>query len=167
MDNLDYLKPRKNVFVVSATDGRWKRKEQEELFHKIDKDVERWNCIGEKDKETSQIKVRIFDLVNNGTYIQLIPYDENNFFKNLVQGLQFFKDNPCFIKEIIEENSRFLIPFVSQNRRDENGKPFCFVANIFQLDKKVGLRVSKFSRNFTWTTYLNIVVILPQYHVSN
>lgn len=158
-----YLKPRKRVLTVSFTNGKWDRSLQEKVFNKIDRDIEKWVCVGPGDEKTNAIKAQFFDLINKGTYQQLIPNMESNFFANLTQGLQIFKDNPFLIKEIREKNIRIMIPFISKSRKDVNGKPFCFVANIFRLNKKVELRVSKFTRNFKWTVYLNVVVIIPQY----
>ena len=162
LKNEIYLESRKQILTVNSTKGKWDRGAQEKIFQKIDKDIERWDCVGEEDQKTNAIKAETFDLIKKGSYRELIPNIESNSFSNLTQSLQIFQDNPFLIKEVLEKNIRIFLPFKSQSRRDENGKPFCFVANIFSLNKKVELRVSKYTRKNTWTTYLNIVVILPQ-----
>lgn len=163
---VEYLKPREGGLTISATDGKWNRKEQEKIFtYNVDGDIENWNCVGEEDKPTTATDAKAFDLVKDGRYQQFIPDNNANFFENLTQGLQVFKDNPSLIQEILKQDKRVMIPFVSNSNKDENGKPVRFVASAFEYDGKVELRVNKFTIDVVWNAEDGYVFILPQ-HVA-
>lgn len=161
--SVQYLKPREGSLAISVTDGKWNRKEQEKIFtYSVDGDIEAWNCVGEEDKPTIATNAQAFDLVRDGTYQQFIPDNDANFFENITQGLQVFKDNLSLIEEILKQDHRVMIPFVSKSNRDENGKPLRFVANAFRYGGKVELYVCKFTNGLVWRAGLGNVFILPQ-----
>ena len=152
----EYLKSRTMLMDVSATTGKWNRKQHEAKFTSgVDGDFENWNTVGKKDKATLPIKALPHDLVKDGMYSQIIPDVPQSFFANATQALQVIYDNPALQEEILKKDRRAHLPFVNANGDK-------FVARVFEYDGALHVRVDEFSFDHVWYTSYGHVFVFPQ-----
>ena len=157
----EYLKPRTMLIDVSATTGKWNRKQHEAKFTSgVDGDFENWNAVGRKDQPTAATKALPHDLVKDGMYSQIIPDVPQSFFANATQALQVIYDNPSLQEEILKKDRRVHLPFV-------NAKGDKFVACVFLLDGALHVDVSEFSYDYVWRASRGNVFVFPQQPSEN
>jgi hypothetical protein len=152
----EYLKPRTMLIGVSATTGKWNRKKHEQLCKTgVDSDFENWNAVGKKDQPTLEGKALPYDLMKDGTYMQIIPDKPENFFQNAEQAMQAVHDNPALQDEVLKQDHRLHLPFV-----DADGNKF--VADVFEDDGALYVRVFEFSYARVWHAGRGGVFVFPQ-----
>ncbi|HUC88930.1 MAG TPA: hypothetical protein VMR49_02780 [Candidatus Paceibacterota bacterium] len=159
----EYLTPRKETLIVSATSGKWDRKKQEKIFI-LDDDIEKY-CVGESDRPTPFISAKIFDWVKEKAYKQFAFDDGILSFANLSQSLQVMWDYHFLIKEILEYDNRMIIPFLYQRENDKNNKPKQFIVNAFRYKGKIKIKMGTnglINSDICHTQYGN-VIIMPRF----
>lgn len=155
-----YLKPRTESFTISPTKGKWDKSEQKKKFSWIDFDFENYGSVSDSDNATERVSCLAYDLVQNGSYSQIIPDTPENFFQNATQALQVIHDSPELVKEVLENDKRVHLPF-------KNSAGDKFVANVFENDGALSVRVLEFSYDLVWNAEHGNVFVFPQLNLEN
>ncbi len=125
---------------VGDTGGKWNLAVHKTLFTGgVDEDFEKWNG-GKEDAPTNATNGLPYDLIKDGTYMQIIPDLPTSFFAGRNQALQVVHDNPALVKEVLEQDRRLHIPFI--NKKGEK----C-VAGVFRRGGELKVNVNKFSND--------------------
>jgi hypothetical protein len=148
-----YLKARKIVLNVSATDAKWERRKYEKKFtYCIDPKFETSNAAGE-DLPTQPCSAKVFDVMNNGTCQQVVPHDAE-LFRSANQALQVAYENDYLLTEAKERNRVLTLPFTNRP-----GKKF--VALIFLFDGELWVLLKTFDDPTALFKKNRHIVILP------